>query len=502
MASRRPLPRSALIGLLLSLARCGDDSALVGGAGGQGGEGGAGGAPEVLEPLPEVLGLEGFEDLNDDPRVVEVELVAREGSWQIVDGAATTVLAYNDQLPGPLLHARVGDQVIVHFTNELDEATVIHWHGLRISDQMDGSPMIQDPVQPGETFTYDFVVPDAGTFWYHTHFGQIEQLERGLYGAIVVHEDAFPRFSAERIFVGDDIRLDGDNQVAAFNTSGPDVGMGRVGNTLLVNGRGEPSELTIPRGAIERWRFVSAHNSLAYGLQVEGADVRVIATDGGLLPEPLELERVEIAPGQRYDLEVRPHADASDVRLQALILVLDENDQVVEQPFDLAVATVESDVSAEEPVYPEVVLPDATVTPAVEEAWELSGGVVFGSVRFTINGQALSVGEGGPMPHAMIGEYTQGVPVAITLSSDVSPAHPFHVHGQFFQIIARDGRPVFEPGLRDTVHVRGAETATILTYFENPGMWMVHCHISEHSERGMMADLMVVEAESTGHAHE
>ncbi|MBK8941063.1 MAG: multicopper oxidase domain-containing protein [Polyangiaceae bacterium] len=283
------LAARSLIALSTALAACGDDTAPAGGAGGAGGEGGAGGAPEVLEPLPDVLGALAFEDLNDDPRVVEVELVARQSSWAIVDGEQTTVLAYNDQLPGPLLHARVGDQVIVHFTNELDEPTVIHWHGLRISDQMDGSPMIQDPVQPGETFTYDFVVPDAGTFWYHTHFEQIEQLERGLYGAIVVHEDAFPHFSAERIFVADDIRLTEDNQVAAFNNSGPDVGMGRVGNTLLVNGRGEPNELAIPSGAIERWRVVSSHNSLAYGLQVEGADVRVISTDGGLLPEPFEL---------------------------------------------------------------------------------------------------------------------------------------------------------------------------------------------------------------------
>jgi FtsP/CotA-like multicopper oxidase with cupredoxin domain len=101
--------------------------------------------------------------------------------------------------------------------------------------------------------------------------------------------------------------------------------------------------------------------------------------------------------------------------------------------------------------------------------------------------------------HVIIDKFMPNVPVAITLDSNVSPAHPFHVHGQFFQIIARDGEPVFEPGLRDTVHVRGADSVTILSYFENPGRWMVHCHISEHSENGMMADIVV--GEPSAHEH-
>lgn len=492
--------RATLLGLTLGICLivgCGDDTAAPGGGGG-GGAGGEGGGVE-LPPLPEVDGVGELEDLDPDPTVLEVEIVARQEILQLVDGPTTTVLAYNGQLPGPLLHARKGDRVVVHFTNELDEPTTIHWHGLRISDQMDGSPMIQDPVQPGETFTYDFVVPDAGTFWYHTHLHQIEQFERGLYGAIVVHETDFPQFTAERIFLGDDIRLNTVNQISPFNSSGPDVGMGRVGNTLLVNGKGVPAKLTMPRGAVERWRFVLATNSLAYGLRVEGADVRVIATDGGLLPEPFDLERVEIAPGQRYDLEVRPHEDASEVVLQALILVLDENDEVVEAPFDLVVATLEGETTASEPVYPQVSLPAIDVTPAKELSWALSGGVVDGEVQFTINGEAVFVGD--DHEHVIIETFEPNVPVAITIRSDVSPAHPFHVHGQFFQIVARGGQPVTdEPGLRDTVHVRGQETATILSYFENPGRWMVHCHISEHSENGMMADIVVGE-ESASHQH-
>ena len=468
------------------LLGCGNDAATPPGAGV---------APEVLPPLPAIEGLTPLEDLNPDPHIVEVDLVARKNSVALRPGLLTRLLNYNDQFPGPLLHARVGDRVIVHFKNELAEATVVHWHGLRISDTMDGSPMIQSPVEPGASFTYDFVVPDAGTFWYHTHLHQIQQFERGLYGALVVHEKEFPIFSAERLFVADDIRLSANNQVSSFETSGPDIGAGRVGNTLLVNGKvvngdtGQPLAFSIPRGAIERWRFVQATNALAYGLRIRGADARVIATDGGLLPQPFTLDRVEIAPGQRYDFEVRPRADATEVVLEALIQVLDENNQVVEASFEYARATIEGEAQTEEPVYPLVELPRVDVQPAETHEWKLSGGVVDDEVQFTINGVPAFVGEG--HEHVLLHTFKPNVPVSITLTSNVSPAHPFHIHGQFFQIVARGGMPVFEPGLRDTVHVRGNESATILSYFENPGRWMVHCHISEHSEKGMMADIQV-----------
>ena len=131
-------------------------------------------------------------------------------------------------------------------------------------------------------------------------------------------------------------------------------------------------------------------------------------------------------------------------------------------------------------------------------SWKLSGGVVDGLVQFTINGIPGSVD--GMHDHVLLHTFVPNVPVKMVIQSNVSPAHPFHIHGQFFQILERNGKPVFEPGLRDTVHIRGAETATVLSYFENPGRWRVHCHISEHSELGMMADIQVGEP-TMNHQH-
>ncbi|RYE76117.1 MAG: multicopper oxidase family protein, partial [Myxococcales bacterium] len=437
------------------------------------------------------------EDLNPDPRIVEVNITAAVGEAALLSGAKTAVWTYNDRLPGPLLHARVGDRVIVHFTNNLPESTIIHWHGLRISDQMDGSPRVQDPIEPGESFTYDFVVPDAGTYWYHTHLHQIQQFERGLYGALVVHEAEPPQFTAERIIVVDDIRLDTKNQVGAFLTSGPDIGRGRVGNRLLINGSTKPMKVTLARGAVERWRVVLATNALSLKLRTVGAKTRVIGTDGGFLPAPFDLETVQMAPGQRYDLEVRADDAATEVDLEGLILALDANDNVIEQPFPFVQASVAGEVPVVEPVYPAVPMPGVDMG-AKKVNWKLSGGVVGGKVQFTING-VTGVQEG--HDHVVLDTFTRGEPVQITLSSSVSPEHPFHLHGQFFQIIKRGGKLVTdEPGLRDTVLVQGAQSVTIQTYFDNPGRWMVHCHIGEHSEMGMMADVEVIDPNAAGGA--
>lgn len=448
-----------------------------------------------VPPLPAVEGPAAFADQNPDPSVVEVSLTASAAEARFSGELQTPVLAYNGTVPGPLLHARVGDRVIVHFRNDLDEPTTVHWHGLRISDQMDGSPRIQSPVEPGGSFTYDFVVPEAGTFWYHAHVGTIEQVERGLYAPIVVHERQPPPVDRERLLVLDDVRLTASGRISTFLTSGPDVGRGRLGNTLLVNGSATPWAFEAPRNGVERWRIVNASDARTFTLELVGATLRVIGTDGGLLPAPYETESLDVAPGQRFELEVRYEAPEAqtEVQLRAMVLTLDANDQVVTRPFPLARATLVGEVTPRKPYAPPAVTLPHT-DPTVREDWSLAlnGAVVDGGVEFTINGVAghHPVDAGGTHDHAAR-RFTQMTPVAITLRSMVSPEHPFHLHGQFFQIIAPAARAAAEPGLKDTVLVRGIEPVTVLTWLENPGRWMYHCHIAEHSERGMMGEIEV-----------
>lgn len=436
---------------------------------------------EEAEPLRSIEGLPEFEDLNEDPHILEVNLVASLGQTSFTPGTVTDVMTFNGLTPGPMLHARVGDKVIVHFQNDLPEATTVHWHGLRISDQMDGNPRIQNPVEPGGTFTYEFELPEAGTYWYHPHANTIEQVERGLYGAIVVEEAEPPHFSTERILMLDDVRLDSTGRIAAFATAGHDVVHGRAGNTLLTNGGSDPLAGTTSVGAIERWRLVNTANARIMKVSIEGATWRVIGTDGGLLPTPYVTDTLELAVGQRYDVEVRVDGSATNVELFSHVLT-DVNGNVEEVPMLVGTWAVNGEVQTEEPVYPVVELPPIPTDPTVQPI-ALGGFNDNGNLVFTINGLH------GDQVEDLV--FAQGQPVMLELTNEIGPYHPFHLHGQFFQVVSRDGQPANEPGLKDTVNLDAFETVQIVTTFDNPGHWMYHCHIGSHAEYGMMAHMTV-----------
>jgi FtsP/CotA-like multicopper oxidase with cupredoxin domain len=128
-------------------------------------------------------------DKNPDPRIVEIDLDARVAELEMVPGTRTPVWTYNGGLPGPLIRVRRGDRLIVHFSNKLPQPTTVHWHGVQVPIEMDGVPDVsQPPVEPGGTFTYDFIVPDAGLFWYHPHVMSAAQVGFGLYGALLVED--------------------------------------------------------------------------------------------------------------------------------------------------------------------------------------------------------------------------------------------------------------------------------------------------------------------------
>src|SRR5256714_7273781 len=195
-----------------------------------------------------------YEAARPDPgrSVVSVDLEAREVDWAFAPGAPVRAWGYNGQIPGPTLEARVGDVLEIRFTNRLEQPTNIHWHGLRVPAAMDGTEMAQWPVAPGETFTYRFRLPDAGTFWYHPHINETVQLEMGLDGALIVRGSDEPRLDAERILVLDDVLLDKKGQIAKV---GGVIGRHdeREGEGRLVKGEAEPV-ITCSAGHVERWR--------------------------------------------------------------------------------------------------------------------------------------------------------------------------------------------------------------------------------------------------------
>src|SRR5262245_37650203 len=135
------------------------------------------------------LELSAAVDTNPNPRVVEINLEARVARVDIAPGQSVDAWTYGGRVPGPVIRVRVGDRLIVHFSNALPAPTTIHWHGVRVPFQMDGVPGSSQPaVNPGQSFTYDFIAPDAGLYWYHPHVMSAAQSGFGLYGALLVED--------------------------------------------------------------------------------------------------------------------------------------------------------------------------------------------------------------------------------------------------------------------------------------------------------------------------
>ncbi len=402
-------------------------------------------------------------------RVVELE--AREVDWSYAPGRSVRGFAFNGEVPGPLIEAEVGDTIQARLTNNLPQSTTIHWHGLRVPADMDGTEAVQPPVEPGGTFEYRFVVPDAGTFWYHSHTNETEQLERGLYGALIVRGPNEPTLDAEQVLHLDDLKLGGDGDLAAFGDE-HELHAGREGDVRLVNGRQEP-ELEIAAGQIERWRIVNAANTRFVRLSIGARPFSIIGTDGGLLPSPLRTTEVLITPGERVELTVGPFTEGEVLDIVALPYDRGKGETPAER-----FATVR--VGAAAPSRAEI--PDALrridpLAPAHVEPTR------------TLSMKALMHG----------GQHQRDEPVRVgelqiwDLVNETSQDHPLHLHGFFFQIVDEDGEPPPMLSWKDTVNVpRKGQVRIAWLPDDRPGEWMYHCHILEHHAMGMMAHFELV----------
>jgi FtsP/CotA-like multicopper oxidase with cupredoxin domain len=402
---------------------------------------------------------------------VTLELDAREIEWEFAPGRTIRGFGCNGQVPGPLMEANVGDTVEVRLTNNLPQPTTIHWHGIRVPAEMDGTEAVQPPVEPGETFEYRFVVPDAGTFWYHSHTNETEQLERGLYGALIVRGSDEPSFDGERVLLLDDLKLDAGGEVAPFGDE-HEHHAGREGDVRLVNGRQEP-ELEIAGRTIERWRIVNAANTRFVRLSIGGRPFTIIGTDGGLLPEPLSATEVLVTPGERVDLAVGPFEEGEELPIEALPYDRGKGETPRERFATLRVGPA----AASRARFPATLRQiEPLVTPDAEPTR-------------TIDLKALM--------HA--GHHQRADPVRVgdlqvwDLVNETGQDHPFHLHGFFFQVLEENGEPPPVLAWKDTVNVPRKSRARIAWLADDrPGEWMYHCHILEHHAMGMMAHFEVV----------
>jgi len=417
---------------------------------------------------------------------VYYELTASAFDWAIADGKIIKAWGFNHQLPGPVLRAKKGDRLVIKVKNELDEPTVIHWHGIRLPASMDGTGEVQKPIQPGETFEYRFVVPDAGTFWYHSHLNETVQMERGMYGALIVEEDTGLLTDADRVLMIDDMKLNRDNSFKRGNfiSNWVERHDGRQGDTLLINGEENPV-IDMHAGQTERWRFINSSSARYFKLNLDGKAFKMIGTDGGLLEQPLEVTQVLLTPGERVDILAGPFTEGENFALESLpydrVTIL----KAKREPF----ATVQ--VGPMKPslaVIPEVlrkIEPLAPAHAAVTRKIRLS---VDPSLKHIIDFQVNG------------GMHTMDKPVYVgdlqvwEIYNSSLMDHPFHLHGFFFQVLEENGKVPGYLAWKDTINLPPRSKAKIAWMPDNrPGRWMYHCHILEHHEAGMMANFEVVD---------
>lgn len=435
------------------------------------------GAPLTNPPL--------FVNQSKLPRTVEVTLTAAPARMELVPGKPTEVWAYNGSVPGPTLDVREGDHVIIHFKNNLPEITTIHWHGLHIPANMDGSPFY--PIPPGGTKDYIFTIDSgtAGTFWYHPHpdYRTGYQIEKGLYGAIVVHpaHDPLPAMRERLLILSDNrFRADGSVDISDPNSMAGklDEENGREGDVMLVNGQRMPT-IDIRSGEVQRWRVVNAGAARVYRLAIPGQTLTQVGTDGGLFEHPAEEKDIVLANSERVEFLVRGAGEPGTVTsLQTL-----PYDRYVPQtrPADWNQARdlVALRYSMESPV-PSVAIPQTLRVIPILDTSKVTVHRVLSLSQGLINGRTMDM-------NRVDVRAKLGAIEIWTIENIVGMDHPFHLHGFQFQLLDRNGVPEKDRRWKDTVNVPKHETVRFIVHFDqHPGKWMFHCHILDHEDHGMM----------------
>jgi len=414
------------------------------------------------------------------------QLTASEFDWKISDNKIIKAWGFNNTVPGPVLKAKKGDGIIIKVKNNLQQPTVVHWHGIRLAASMDGTGQTQKPILPGEEFEYKFVVSDAGTFWYHSHQNETEQMERGMYGALIVEDETDPVTDGERVFMIDDMKLTRNNEFKEGNFFSRwfERHDGREGETLLINGK-ENSTIEMHAGQTERWRFINAASAKYFRLHLDGKTFKIIGTDGGLLETPREVNEVLLIPGERVDIIAGPFAEGETFSIESLPY----NRMTSIKPKWQKYATVK--VGATKPSV--AFIPENLRR---IETLASQNAIVTRRVNFSV-GPSLKHG----IDFLVNGDvHTNDKPVNVgelqvwEVSNTSLMDHPFHLHGFFFQVIEENGKPLDYKAWKDTYNLKPKSKIKIAWIPDNrPGRWMYHCHILEHHEAGMMAHFEVVD---------
>ncbi|RWK02945.1 MAG: multicopper oxidase family protein [Mesorhizobium sp.] len=434
----------------------------------------------------------------------QIKVAPGEARFSGADGPPTAVWTYNGTVPGPALRLRQGQPVRITVENGLDEGTTVHWHGIRLPNAMDGVPgLTQPPIRPGESFVYEFTPPDAGTFWYHPHADSLVQIGRGLAGPLIIEEAEPVAVDRDLLWLLQDWRLTKDGRIAGGFGSMMDASMsGRVGNLVTVNGQAQGGQ-SVRAGERLRLRLANASLARMMALRFEGHRPIVLAIDGQPCdPHEPEDGRLALAPAMRIDIALDMQGDPGSrhdviddfydgLAYRLTTLAYDKAPPLRAHPLDTPQAL------------PRNPLPEPDLTNAVRQEIVLQGGMMGGGklagvggmtgmgmpgmnggAAWAINGMSMT-GDG----HAgMAPQFTleRGASCHLTMRNETAWWHPMHVHGFSLSVLSRNGSPVPHRQWQDTVLLAPRDVIECAFVADNPGDWMLHCHVADHQMAGLM----------------
>jgi FtsP/CotA-like multicopper oxidase with cupredoxin domain len=390
---------------------------------------------------------------------------------------------YNGTVPGPELRVIQGERVRVTLNNELPDATSIHWHGLRLPNAEDGvAGLTQDAVPPGSSFTYEFVAREPGTYWYHSHQDTSKQIPRGLYGALVVEP------------------IGGSNYDRDYAVSLGDVYDHNDADLIAANGDTGELHLDAGPGELVRLRVINAAQSDMPGFPeyavLEGAPYTVIALDGHDLngPQRLDAEILPIGSGQRMDLVFRMPPSGQVRLIDAGLTPVGRPSSNRGESVGLGDGAAPAlDDVGQLPTFDFTTYGTPTSDPILERTtFDVDQELRISSTHGFRDGsvEAIHMLNGQASPGAAPIVVREGQVVRLRFVNETDEFHPMHLHGHVFTIVSKNGTPLAgSPIHQDSVLVGPRETWEVAFVADNPGLWMLHCHVLIHAAFGL--DMMV-----------